>query len=257
MFFIGQSQIMKQLQYILPHLYDGNNSMNILIRGPSGWGKTRMALGICNYLTGGDFKLYLGNDVKFDPSKRVHFIDEVHLLTTPEVMYPIMDSGKYVIIIATNDVSILPEALSNRCTELIFDRYTMPELREICRTCLAKRLSDDFMDYIIESGGYNPRVIKGLAYKINIVTTSQPTIFSGMSINDFKEVMKVIFGIRDGMDVMCYRYIDCLTSLGGTASMQTISAYLHIDQNTLKFFVEPVLLYKNRIKINSKGRSLV
>ena len=119
MYFFGQGHIMKQLDSILPWLYeDTSRSMNILIRGPSGWGKTRMAFMICNYLTGGKFEYCLGDNLVFNTKQRVHFIDEVHLLKDPEPLYPLMDEGKYVIILATNDVDILKEALSNRCTQM-------------------------------------------------------------------------------------------------------------------------------------------
>ena len=99
---------MNQLKDILPHLYENDVGMNILMRGPSGWGKTRMSFMICNYLTGGNFEYCLGDKLLFTDTVRVHFIDEVHLLEHPETIYPKMDSNKYVIVIATNDVASLP-----------------------------------------------------------------------------------------------------------------------------------------------------
>lgn len=258
MYFVGQSHIMRQLKDILPHLYETGAGMNILIRGPSGWGKTRMSFMICNYLTGGDFEYCLGDSLLFNENVRVHFIDEVHLVEHPEVLYPRMDSGKFVIVIATNDVAMLPEALSNRCVEFIFDRYTIPELREISKTCLGSvEVSTDKLDYIIESGGYNPRIIKSLISRLSIILSRNPNILNGLDLSRFKQLLADVFGIHDGMDVMCTRYIESLEKLGGTASIQTISAYVHIDQNTLKYYVEPILLYKERIKITSKGRSLI
>ena len=248
---------MNQLKDILPHLYENDVGMNILMRGPSGWGKTRMSFMICNYLTGGSYQYCLGDSVVFDEKTRVHFIDEVHLLEHPETVYPYMDSGKYVIVLATNDVALLPEALSNRCTEFIFDRYTIEELREICKMSLKVDMQNSFLDYIIESGGYNPRIIKNLIGRLNIILFRRPEIIIGLNLEEFKYLLQITFGIKDGMDIMCSRYLDTLKSLGGTASINTISTYIHIDQNTIKFYVEPVLLYKNRIKITSKGRSLI
>jgi Holliday junction resolvasome RuvABC ATP-dependent DNA helicase subunit len=257
LYFIGQPHIMNQLKDILPHLYENTEvGMNILMRGPSGWGKTRMSFMVCNYLTGGNFDYCLGDKLMFNDSIRVHFIDEVHLLEHPEVIYPRMDSGRYVIIIATNDVALLPEALSNRCVEFIFDRYSNLELREIAGMNLIVKIPVEFLDYMIESGGGNPRIIKNLAGRLNIVLTRHPNILAGLNLEQFKLLLKETFGIVDGMDIMCNRYIACLVSLGGTAALGTISAYVHIDQNTLKYYVEPILLYKNKIKISSKGRSL-
>lgn len=248
---------MNQLKDILPHLYENDVGMNILIRGPSGWGKTRMSFMICNYLTGGDFDYCLGDKLIFHDNMRVHFIDEVHLIEHPEVLYPKMDSGKYVIVIATNDVSTLPEALSNRCVEFIFNSYSVEELREIASMCLSVKLPVPFIDYIIESGGNNPRIIKSLISRLNIIISRRPDLLKDMTVDDFKYLLDQTFGIKDGMDVMCTRYMDALTGLGGVASLQTISSLIHIDQNTIKFYVEPILLYKNKIKISSKGRSLI
>ena len=257
MYFIGQPHIMNQLKDILPHLYENDVGMNILMRGPSGYGKTRMSFMVCNYLTGGNFEYCLADKLLFTDSIRVHFVDEVHLLETPELLYPRMDSGKFVIVLATNDVALIPEALSNRCVDFIFDRYTIPELREICEMSLKVHMPDPFLDYLIDSGGYNPRIIKNLISRLNIILFRRPDIVKGIDLDEFKYLLQKTFGIKDGMDIMCTRYVDALSSLGGTAALATISTYVHIDQNTLKFYVEPVLLYKNRIRISSKGRSLV
>jgi Holliday junction resolvasome RuvABC ATP-dependent DNA helicase subunit len=257
MYFIGQRHIMNQMQDLLPHLYENDVGMNLLMRGPSGWGKTRMSFMICNYLTGGNFEYCLGDKLLFTDSVRVHFIDEVHLLEKPEILYPKMDSGKFVIVLATNDVATLPEALSNRCAEFIFDKYSIPELREISRGCLKVSLPESFIDYIIESGGSNPRIVKGIISRLNIVLFRHPDIIKRMDLTGFKELLEVTFGIKDGMDVMCTRVIDALKTLGGTASLQTLATYVHIDQNTLRYYVEPILLYKNVMRITSKGRSLI
>jgi Holliday junction resolvasome RuvABC ATP-dependent DNA helicase subunit len=257
LYFIGQPHIMKELSYTLPYLHSTREGMNILIRGPSGWGKTRMSFMISNYLTGGQFSYQLADKFSFDDRYWVHFIDEVHLLLTPEVLYPLMDSGKYVILLATNDAALLTEALVNRCTQFNFEPYSMEELREITKSCLTSKVQNDILDYIIESGGNNPRVIKNIVSRINIMMHTVPNLLSQVNINEFRVLMEASFGIRDGLDTMCYRYMEALTSLGGAASLQTLGTYLHTDSNTLRFYVEPVLLYKNLIRISSKGRSLV
>lgn len=257
MYFIGQPHIMKELSYILPYLHSTRDGMNVLIRGPSGWGKTRMSFMICNYLTGGEFSYQLADKFSFDERYRVHFVDEVHLLQTPEVLYPIMDSGKYVILLATNDAALLTEALVNRCTQFNFEPYSIEDLREITQSCLNSKVQNSILDYIIESGGNNPRVTKNIVSRLNIMLYTVPTLLSKVTIDEFRVLMEASFGIRDGLDTLCYRYVEGLRNLGGTASLQTLGTYLHTDSNTLRFYVEPVLLYKNLIRISSKGRSLV
>lgn len=257
MYFIGQTHIMNQLSDILPTLYGNKSGASFCIRGPSGWGKTRLALMMCNYLSGGSFSVYLGDKVNFDKSHRVHFIDEVHLMKTPEMLYPLMDSKEYVIIIATNDAAILPEALVNRCFEFIFEQYTKEELSEICRMNLKFPMQNSFVDYVVESSGGNPRVMKNLLDRLNMIMLNRPNLINSLDIGGFKGLLKDVFGIVNGMDVLCIRYMDALQNVGGTASIQTISTMLHVDQGTLKFYVEPVLLYKNKIRITSRGRSLI
>ena len=256
--FIGQPVIIEQLKEFLPYLYKNKDKgLNFMLRGPSGWGKTTMAFMMCNYLTDGNYQYCLGDDVKFSPAFRVHFIDEVHLIAHPEVLYPFMDSGKYVVILATNDVSVVPEALSNRCTvSLTFDDYSQEDLRMICSTKLNSHIAIELLDYIIESAGRNPRVIDSIARRLNIILINKPSILDNLAVHEFKYLMEKLFGIKNGMDTACTRYLTALKKLGGTASLQTISSYIHIDQNTLKFSVEPVLLYKGKIQITSKGRIL-
>lgn len=256
MYFVGQNHITNQLAEYLPHLYHNKDAgMNMLIRGPSGWGKTRMAFQICNYLTGGDFDFCLADKFSFNQNRRVHFIDEVHLLPNPEVLYPFLDSEKYIIVLATNDVALLAEALVNRCSQFNFTAYSIEELREIARMSLRTVMPDSFVDYIIESGGGNPRSIRDLIKRLNIILMRHPLTIE-TSLTDFKGIMQESFGIVDGLDVLCQRYIEALLSLGGTASIQTLSNFLHTDKNTIQFYVEPILLYKNKIKISQKGRSI-
>lgn len=256
MYFGGQPHITKQLQDILPYLYEHRDAgMNMLFRGPSGWGKTTISRMICNYLTGGHYEECLGSDFVFDDSIRVHFIDEVHLLTNPEVLYPKMDSGKYIIIIATNDAAILLEALVNRCTEFIFNEYPLHALREIGQSSSIAKLPTQFMDYIIESGGNNPRIIKSIINRLNIMVRQRPDALVSLDISGFKELLSSTFGIVDGMDIMCIRYMSMLKKVGCKASLQTLASMLHIDTGTITRYIEPILLHKGLIQITSKGRT--
>src|SRR3990172_10525900 len=115
MFFIGQEHIMYQLGDILTYTYETKKGINLLFRGASGYGKTELSKRCCKFLVGNGYEYSLGNNPKFDNKIWVHFIDEIHLMETPEILYPIMETEKYVFIFATNYDSILPEALVNRC----------------------------------------------------------------------------------------------------------------------------------------------
>jgi Holliday junction resolvasome RuvABC ATP-dependent DNA helicase subunit len=254
--FIGQFPIMNQLQFILPDLYENRSrSANILIRGPSGYGKTTMALGICRYLSGDSFETYMADSYEYRLRKRVIFIDEVHRNRDFESLYPYMDSGKFVFIFATNQDGNLPEAFSNRCFEFVFTKYSEDELILIARESSEFRTSDSSFLEIVMAGNSNPRIIKSLCSRLS-------TYFRINNIQntyniDYKELISKIFNIEDGLDTLCKRYLEVLHNVGGRASIGLLKSLLHVDESTLKNTVEPVLLEKKLINITQKGRSIL
>lgn len=254
MYFIGQSTIMAQLQILLPRLYQSKKGANILLRGPSGWGKTRMAYLICNYLASRDFQFSIGNKEPFNKNLWVHLIDEVHLVKEPEYLYPLMDSGNYVFVLTTNDVEILPEALSNRCYEYIFAPYTVEELRIITQDALWSKMDTECLDLIIDSGGRNPRIIIKLVDRINLYQAERGII---PDRDKLVTVLKAYLGIINGLDIECQRYIEVLREAGGRAALDTLSVMLHINKDSIRYNIEPVLLQKRLIQITSKGRILL
>jgi Holliday junction resolvasome RuvABC ATP-dependent DNA helicase subunit len=255
--FIGQEVIMNQLQAILPELYSTHGSENFLLRGPSGWGKTKLALQMCNYLTAGKFKMYLGNDFnerRFNSEVWVHFLDEVHLLEPVEPLYPLLDAKTHVFILATNDRTVLAEPLVNRCLDLTFTDYSILELRVILRESGKIRLPDSYLNYIIETGAKNPRICIRLLRKIEMILKLGGDI---STLDKFKEFLQNSLGIQDGFDTLAQRYLQILREIGGVASIDTISQILHVDKETLRSQIEPILLYRNRVRISSRGRTLV
>ncbi len=254
--YIGQNHIMRQLRIILPDLYKNTEKgANILLRGPSGYGKTTMALAIANYLSEKDhFEFYLGSWTDFRFNKRVIFIDEVHAMKSFEVLYPIMDQKSHVFILATNQDGKLPEALVNRCYEFIFDDYSDEELLLMARESANFSASDESFLEIIEAGNRNPRIIKSLVDRFSTYFSENPQVKS--STTNFREVLETIFSIKDGLDTLSRRYLEVLEDVGGISSLSLLRNILHVDEETLKTKVEPVLLRKSLIRITSKGRSL-
>ena len=253
--FIGQPHIMRQLAVILPDLFSKGSGTGetLLFRGPSGYGKTRMALLTANYLSGSNFYMCLGNNFRLDARFWVHLIDEVHLLSPPEILYPILDSRKFVFIMTTNDIAELAEPLVNRTIDLIFSNYTQEELRLIISESIHQHLPDPYLDYIIKCGSGNPRICLSLSRRIETLLRSGGDI---STLNKFINFIENMMGIRDGLDTVAQRYIEILNSLGGLASIDTLSMMLHVDKATIRSQVEPGLMYRNLIRISSKGRIL-
>lgn len=258
--FVGQVHIINQLRFILPNLYKNQSvGANFLLDGPSGYGKTTLAISIAKYLVGKNFEFYLGEwtnkwtELPFH--KRVIFIDEVHKMDSPEILYPLMDEKSHVLILATNENGNLPEALRNRCYEFTFDEYDDTELLIIARESATFFASDESFMEIIRAGGRNPREIKSLVDRLGIYFSENPQINSG-EVN-FTELLNTIFRIEDGLNTLQRRYLEVLEDVGGNASLSLLRNLLSVSDEVLKNRVEPVLARKGLIKITQKGRSLV
>lgn len=255
--FLGQPIIMRQLSQMLPLIYEEKRAANFMLRGPSGYGKTTLALQMCNYLAAGKFKMYLGDSFtleKFNESYWVHFIDEIHGLKTPEILYPLMDREKYVIILASNGQEPIAEPLINRCYEFTLIPYDTKDLIYILKNKTHIKLPDEYLKHIIEIGNSNPRVCIRILQKLDFLISTGVDI---STLDKFKSFVSYNLGIENSMDILSNRYLQVLTQVGGTASIQTLAALLHINKEILQTEVEPGLLYKNKISITSRGRSII
>ena len=248
---------MNQLKFILPDL-DANKDKgaNFLIKGPSGFGKTRMAKAICDYLAGKHYQFFLGESSRFSFVKRVVFIDEIHTVANLERFYPVMDTKTHVFVFATNHDATLPEAFVNRCYEFVFDDYSDDELLLMVREYIKFPATDTQLMEIINAGNRNPRIIlESLCDRLVIYFRENK--ISDTSAIDFRQLILDIFRIDDGLDTLCKRYIEVLKSLGGRASFNLIKTLLHTDEDSIKNNVEPILIRKKILEITSKGRSLI
>lgn len=253
--FIGQSHITKQLEFILPDLRENKTKgCAMLFRGPSGYGKTRMANMVCLEISGRNYQVFLGENRPFRFTKRVVFIDEIHTVVNLERFYKVMDDAIHVLVFATNHDSNLPEAFTNRCYQFILTDYSREELILISRTHCGFYATDEQHISIINASNQNPRIIRSLCKRLGIFFQRNPGKYSPYT--DFSELISDIFQIKDGLDTTCKRYLDVLKELGGTARLGLIVGLLHVDERTIRNDIEPILMKKGLIKISSKGRIL-
>ncbi len=258
MFWIGQPHIINQLKIILPEVYKDRIGAAFLFRGASGYGKTELAKKVCNYLAGRNYEFCLGDSFHFNPEIWVHFVDEIHTMQDGfEKLYPVIDSNKYVFVFATNYDSILPEALSNRCRNFVFTEYTDKDLIDIFQTHCKLKLGEAILYHIIQISGRNPRImIKTYASNLEMYFSSRRDELLQHTDRQIIDTIDKIHGIKNGLDRTSRDYLECLSRLGGRASINLLSSTMKLDKNTIQYSVEPILLYRGLIKITSKGRQL-
>lgn len=262
--FIGQNKILKELDIMVEVARENKDfSINILFQAPSGYGKTTLGLKFGNaisnkfiegkFVTSG-FQYMLGDINALNPTNRVLFIDEVHLLEIPEEIYPLMDSEEHIFILATNEFAGLKEPLVNRCIKFQFEKYSDDDLINIARNNLRiySEVPDDFYTEIIKGGKKNPREIIVLCRRLNILLRKYPI----ENKEDLIKVLSEIINIKGGLDYNSRMYLEVLGKIN-IGSLKTISNMLGLQETAIKYEIEPYLLYLGKIKITSRGRELI
>jgi Holliday junction resolvasome RuvABC ATP-dependent DNA helicase subunit len=257
--FIGQQSIIKEVDIIVQRAIDDEHfNIALLLTANSGLGKTNLGLRIANTISRGKF-LYLEADETgekvvraINSNNRVIFIDEIHLLKTPELLYPILDKEDKFIILSTNESSELKEPLRNRCINLIFAPYTEEELRQIVKQKLPEiqGKSNEYVDLIVKSAEENPRKITKLCIRLATITKIYQF---PRTVEELKLLLSEILNIKDGLNPQEQEYMKVLSRLG-MASLETLTSILGYSRNTIKYEIEPSLLYNKLIQITSKGR---
>lgn len=259
--YIWQQKIKEEINYLLHDIKENNRNYNILLRAPSGYGKTTAGLLILTSLGLKDSEYLLpimedGQLNQLNLEKRFHFVDEAHLLKEPEFLYPIMDSGNYTFIFATNESGTLKEPLRNRCIQFIFSKYTFKELKLIVKSNLSKHpLPEEMIEIIAKRVKGNPRIAKIICARLEYV-------FSSVGVPDnIDELIYILENIlqidENGITELDRIYLNYLKSCGGLAGVNTLINGTHIDKETIMEEIEPNLLNLGLIQITSRGRKYV
>jgi Holliday junction resolvasome RuvABC ATP-dependent DNA helicase subunit len=194
------------------------------------------------------------NGFYFDTSKRFHFLDEAHMIPSPESFYGYMDSGKYTIIIATNEPGDLKEPMYNRCIPLVFEPYTDQELFLIGKGQLHQYPSvPDEVVWCLVRKFKVPRVLKQTIERLKSIFPS----FIPRNEEELNSILEEILNIdRDGLNPYERLYMRTLKDLGGQASLNLLVNATRMGKNTILRDIEPSLIYRKFIRLSSKGRIL-
>ncbi len=258
MIFIGQERIWRELDFLLPEMIQENRNLNFIIRAPSGWGKTKLAICIANLINPESIDFNIPNregEIQIDLNKRIIIIDEVHTLQIPELLYPVMDSGNHIFILCSNEFGELKEPLVNRCIDLNFDQYSTEEIMGICESDFINeklKINQEVLAEISRNSNLNPRVARNITERLIIIfkRSGIPT-----TTEEVRNILRNVLQIEDGLNPLHRRYLEYLSKVK-RASLDSISFATRIDKKTILKEVEPVLIDKNLIFINSKGRNL-
>jgi len=259
--FIGQTNIKTELSLIAQSILSGEN-LNIIFEASSGYGKSTLAYYFLSYLDPGfksTFKYRISKTgIHFKPQARFHFLDEVHTLSTPETIYDYMSSERYVFLLATNKYDLLEEPLRNRCIQFVFEDYTKEQLAQIAFIEFFKRnLSDVPPHWCLALAEYCrgvPRIVKELAVRVSIIVQFSSDYSFESSIH---ELMLNILGTEQGgITTRDRQYLNALQELGGVASLARVQAVANLPLKVITEEIEPFLIRKGLLLIDSKGRSL-
>jgi len=257
--YIGQQKVVRELQAIVYSLRNNRReSVNILIRGPAGSGKTKLADQFCKNINVN--YSYQTADKEFTlrgvENLRCHIVDEIHMLKDFEPLYEYMDCGKYIFVFCTTESGDLPDPFSSRCIELILKEYTIEELTKIAVNYareLGLYLTIDTAILIANRSKGSPRRTKIYTRRIKFLLDNR---LYPITIDGVKRAFKDIGIYENGYTDIDKNYLNFLYSTG-SASLSMISRSIKVDENTLKNEIEPFLIEKGHITISSRGRKFL
>lgn len=235
--FIGQTSVVSS---ILGFITNTTGAWSILLRGPYGYGKTTLAMLVAAIVGFYTYQIPTLGKVDLEDSAHVHVIDEVHMLTHTEALYPDMERRKF--IFATNMAATLPEAFISRCYTFRLGDYTQTELAQIVEVNTKSGLGK----IIAPRCKGNPR----------IGVTLSKMVLANMRYNRGATPQRILetLGIdENGLDTIDRKYLNYLQS--GTKSARTLSLFLNLDKQEL-YRRERWLIQRGLIEITTRGRKL-
>ncbi len=288
--FVGQERIKENLQIFIAATMQRNEPLDhVLFCGPPGLGKTTLANIIANELRvnirttsgpvlerPGDLAAILTNLSDMD----ILFIDEIHRLPriVEEVLYPAMEDYQLDIIIgqgpnartlklnlprftligATTRTGLLTSPLRDRFGVIsrleFYDPYELKKI--VLRTAgiLAVEITDDAAFEIARRSRGTPRIANRLLRRIRDFAQVRG---NGVIDLDITRHSLLALDIDErGLDEMDRRLLFTIIEKfsGGPVGIETLSASLREERDTIEDVYEPFLLQEGLIERTPRGR---
>lgn len=257
LFIVGQKTVKNKASVLMEQIIRGEN-LNILLRAQSGYGKTYLGHLMGSYIDylNNNFNYYYyiaEEDMNLRENRRIQFIDEIHLIKNPEFLYPLMDSGEFTFILATNEYDKIKEPLENRCIVINFEQYTIEDLYRIGGQYLTKNgthLEEEYLRDLVNASRLTPRDVTNKCKEISYILS----IFQIQDREDFHIILRDYFNIdENGFSANDRRYLDFLRE-NSPSGLDTIKNVLNIPEPVIRREIEPFLIRKKLIQITPKGR---
>ncbi len=288
--FIGQNQVKENLKVFIKSAKTLGSAMDhCLLYGPPGLGKTTLAniiaieLGVGFRATSapmitktGDLAAILTN---LQPND-VLFIDEIHRLSSSieEVLYSAMEDYKLDLIIgegpaarsvridiapftlvgATTRTGLLSTPLRERFgIPLAFSFYNQDDLKFIIKRSgeiLNISLTDAGASEIAKRSRGTPRVANRLLKRVrDFAIVNGKNI---IDIDDAKISLQKLSVDEFGLDSIDRKYLNLIIEnySGGPVGIETLSALLSEETDTIEDVIEPYLLQNGFVKRTPRGR---
>jgi Holliday junction DNA helicase RuvB len=290
--FIGQEQARDNLRVFVKAARDRKEALDhVLFFGPPGLGKTTLAqivareLGVNFRATSGPVIAKAGDLAALLTNLEAHdvlFIDEIHRLNPAieEVLYPAMEDFQLDLIIgegpaarsvridlppftlvgATTRSGLLTTPLRERFgIPLRLNFYTPAELELIVRRgarVLSMEMTSDGAAEIARRSRGTPRVAGRLLRRVRDFAAVAGKACVDAKIAD--AALQRLEVDKRGLDAMDRRYLRCIADHygGGPVGVETLSAALSEQRDTLEEVIEPYLLQQGLLQRTPRGRML-